>query len=369
MTWGMEKNPPMEASKKYDVYSTSDWDEQRDHGPVVLVPTNKLLAADSPRLAGEDIDHVRLLAESKAMLPPIVVDPSSMRVIDGMHRLRAAELRGEEQVEVRFFGGDERDSFVFSVRANIAHGLPLSLADRTAAAARIIRSHPQWSDRAIAATVGLAAKTVGAIRRRSTEENPQLNAPRLNAPQLNAPQLNGRVGRDGKVRPRSAAEGRKVASKLLTSKPDAPLREVANAAGISLGTAQNVRARLRRGESPVLSERHAPEPDGSASISEPVSEESAGRSQPADRSQSAIAEESSAVDRALLLRNVRRNPDIRFTDAGRVLIRLLQALDVDKQEWDRLLSGVPEHCTPMVSAAARACAQAWQEFAEGLERR
>ncbi len=84
-----------------------------------------------------------------------------MRVIDGTHRLRAAILNGHEEIGVLFFDGTDDDAFVAAVRANVVHGLPLALADREAAATRIIKSHPQWSDRAIAEAAGLAAQTGG----------------------------------------------------------------------------------------------------------------------------------------------------------------------------------------------------------------
>src|SRR5436190_22914423 len=102
-------------------------------GACRRIPIGSLLPADSPRLEGERIDHVRALADATVDLPPILVHRPSMRVIDGMHRLRAAQLRGEETVEVQFFDGGEDLVFVAAVQANISHGLPLSLADRQAA--------------------------------------------------------------------------------------------------------------------------------------------------------------------------------------------------------------------------------------------
>jgi hypothetical protein len=45
----------------------------------------------------------------------------------------------------RFYDGTEVGEFVLAVKVNSAHGLPLPLAHRTAAAARIAASHPQWS--------------------------------------------------------------------------------------------------------------------------------------------------------------------------------------------------------------------------------
>jgi hypothetical protein len=41
------------------------------------------------------------------------------------------------------------------MKLNAAHGLPLSLADRKAAARRILGSYSDWSDRSIAAIAGI----------------------------------------------------------------------------------------------------------------------------------------------------------------------------------------------------------------------
>src|SRR5262245_51146343 len=80
---------------------------------ISWVPVEELLPADSPRLSGENETHAWLLAETEAALPPIVVHRETMRVIDGMHRLRAAVLRGQKTIAVKFFEGDEKDAFVF----------------------------------------------------------------------------------------------------------------------------------------------------------------------------------------------------------------------------------------------------------------
>jgi ParB-like chromosome segregation protein Spo0J len=51
-----------------------------------------------------------------------------MRVIDGIHRVEAAKLRGAKEIEARLFDGDESASYVLAVQANVTHGLPLSRA-------------------------------------------------------------------------------------------------------------------------------------------------------------------------------------------------------------------------------------------------
>src|SRR5262249_40555932 len=107
---------------------------------------------------------------------------------------------------------------------------------RAAAAVRIIRSSPQWSDRAIARAAGLSDKTVASIRRRATAE---------------IPHLADRIGRDGRIRPVSPAIGRRMAGDYIAQHPEAAIREIAARAGIPPGTARDVRERLRNGLDPV----------------------------------------------------------------------------------------------------------------------
>ena len=76
-------------------------------GDRVHLPIEELLPADSPRLEGEDLEHIRSLAELTDELPPILVHRQTMRVIDGMHRMKAAMLRGERTIEATFYDGNE----------------------------------------------------------------------------------------------------------------------------------------------------------------------------------------------------------------------------------------------------------------------
>jgi AraC-like DNA-binding protein len=290
-------------------------------GTITIVPINSLLPPDSPRLAGENVEHTRALAESTEPFPPVWVHRPSMRVIDGMHRLRAAIMRGQADMEVWFFDGNDEDAFLLAVRANVAHGLQLSSEDRIAAAARIMCAHPQWSDRTIASVTGLSAKTVRAVRRRSGADGPHLLT---------------RIGRDGKVYPVDNSEGRRTAGRLLADSPHASLREVARAAGISPTTVRDVRARLRRGEDPVPRRVGPPGPGH--------------------------------VDSSSLFVSLRNDPSLRFSESGRILLRLLGAHAIEPSRWEQLGGDVPPHCRGAVAELSRSCARAWQEFADELDR-
>ncbi|MFE2763733.1 ParB/RepB/Spo0J family partition protein [Streptomyces halstedii] len=314
------------------------------------VPLALLVASDSPRTAGEDAEHIETLAETQTPLPPIVVHRPTMRIVDGLHRTQAAALRGEETIEVRYVDGSVEDAFVLAVRLNAEHGMPLSRRDRTAAAERIIGSHPDWSDRRIAEVTGLAPGTVAALRKRST---------------VRIEQLNTRTGRDGRSRPVNSAAGRRRASQVIAERPGASLREIAQEAGIALATARDVRLRVRAGEDPVPARlREAPEGDGASPGGSPVRRPTpvdgggrGGRTRP----------EPSAITGAGQFVNLRKDPSLRFSEAGRMLLQLLSTGGFDEERWSWLMDAVPAHRYTDVARVARQCGEQWLAFAEELE--
>jgi ParB-like chromosome segregation protein Spo0J len=320
----------------------------------VRIPVSSLRPSDSPRLDGEDSKHIQMLAESEAELPPITVQRTTMRIIDGMHRLKAAVLRGEHSIEACLVDVSPEDAFVLAVEANIAHGLPLSLADRKAAAVRILRAHPQRSDRAIAASTGLSPKTVGVIRRCVTEGSHQSQT---------------RVGRDGRARPLSSVDGRRRASELLRANPDASLRQVAQAVGLSPTTVRDVRQRLRQDAAA------APRTDGAANDPTRIggtasATGTAGGGTVQHRlNQIQTAGSRPVNDRSAILRSLRADPSLRFNESGRLLLRLLDIHTIDDEAWERLVSNIPEHCTILVAKLAHECADRWQRIADSLEQR
>jgi ParB-like chromosome segregation protein Spo0J len=301
---------------------------------VRTTSVSSLLPGDSPRLAGEDDAHIAWLAETQATLPPILVDQRSMRVIDGMHRLRAALLKGQETIDVEFFDGNADDAFLRAVEANVKHGLPLSLGDRQAAAARVIASHPHMSDRAIAESTGLAAKSVAAIRR--SEAGP-------------APQLGTRLGKDGRMRPLDCSEGRRRAAQLFIERPQASLREIARHSGISPGTARDVRRRLELGVDPVLN------PEGKSARTGGSADRDAG-----SRDQRARPASAAILDKLM------RNPSLRHSEKGRRLLRWLQSNALEPQERSQIIDGIPPHCMDLVAQIAHQYSGMWQEFAQDL---
>ncbi|MFI1681959.1 hypothetical protein [Streptomyces sp. NPDC020607] len=381
----------VEAEKK-------PWEIRPHSLPVERIPVDLLWSADSPRLVGENADHIRVLAEAGSDLPPILVHRPTMRVIDGMHRLRATVLRGEREIAVRFLDGYEPDVFIVAVQANTTHGLPLTRADRNAAATRIIHSHPQWSDRMIASFAGLSPKTVGSIRRRLGDDLPAAPV---------------RIGRDGRTRPVDSSSARAATGEFIRTHPDATLRQIAGAAGVSRSTARDVRRKLEEGDQGpgvvarprlVPSPQHQDAPDltaipalgavgeggegggmgtvgsvgampvgdaagsavGAVALTARIASDSAVTSPISARLTPADADLSAAAD---LIPILKRDPSIRFTDSGRLLLRLLDAATLPPDEWNRLIESVPAHCVDMVANVARACGEVWLNVAQEVDSR
>ncbi|WP_345601370.1 winged helix-turn-helix transcriptional regulator, partial [Streptomyces coacervatus] len=224
--------------------------------PVEWVAADALVVGFTPRSGGADEEYVRELAGSVTPWPAIWVHRPTMTVVDGVHRLRAVRLRGEDQVAVRFFDGDLQDALLLAVAANVTHGRALPLADRVAAAERIFTARPRWSDRAVAAVAGLSAKKVAQLRRAcppptthpADPTHPDPADPGGPAGVAGGAEPAARIGRDGRARPLSSARGRELASRLIRQDPGASLRQIARRAGISPATVADVRDRLRRGE-------------------------------------------------------------------------------------------------------------------------
>jgi len=308
-------------------------------GKPELVKIASLVRACSPRSGGEDSAHVELLTEAEGPLPPILVHRATMQIIDGFHRVSAARCNGLDEIEAYLVDGSEESAFIVAVHENVVHGLPLSLSDRRAAAARILQTHAHWSDRAIATTTGLSAKTVCAIRCASAEN----------------PRSHDRLGKDGRIRPLNAAAGRQLAAELISARPNASLREIAEAAGISPSTVRDVRARLRRGSDP------APAPEAKKRDAS-----GGGRPKPSPPT-CANAGEPADVNPVLLA--LSKDPALRMNAAGRDLLRWLHQHAVNSVDSQKIAPSVPDHCVDQLVELALRCSANWAKIAQHLAMR
>jgi transposase-like protein len=67
------------------------------------------------------------------------------------------------------------------------------------------------------------------------------------------------------------------------------------------------------------------------------------------------------------IRSLRLDPVLRYSERGRLLLRLLDVhlLDPEDRRW--LVDSVPPHSVGMMIDVARACMSSWREFATQLE--
>ncbi|WP_328565130.1 nuclease [Streptomyces coelicoflavus] len=344
--------------------------------PAREVPVTALSGGVFLRQGGTDAAHVRLLVDAaeSAELPPILVQLDGCRVIDGLHRLEAARLMGDDSIRARFLDCSNSEALVIAMQANGAHGLPLAKADRVAGAQRVLGSHPDWSDRAIAGVTGLSAKTVASLRERSAIATP----------------LGGkRVGQDGRRRPVDAGEGRRRAAEYIAAHPNAPLRQVARATDVSLGTVHDVSARLRRGEGPERGGRQpqAARPQHVRAVRSvpPPGEPAAPAEQVADGTHRAALRVAAAPDAAPpqrrnhtdtpptwgeVVAKMAADPAVRYTADGRELLRWMQAHAAEPgEDWRRLVDAVPPHWLGVVGPIAEHIGSQWCLLAERLKAR
>lgn len=325
-----------------------------DHLPEVSIPISSLLPAFYLRQAGTDSAHVRLLADaaSSAKLPSILVQKRSSRIIDGMHRIEVAKLRGEWHINARIVDCTDEEALVLAVKANTLHGLPLSRADRISGAKRILGNHPDWSDRAVAGITGLSAKAIASLRT-SIPGDAQANVKRL--------------GRDGKRRPVIAGEGRRRAAEYINAHPEASLREVARETDVSLGTVHDVRERIRRGVQPVtgeperLVEKVAERP----AVAEAMRLAPAPRTLPVRRGVANIQ----PLTWASISAKLTSDPALRYTEGGRAFLRWMAVHAMHADEWQEFIDAIPQRWLPDVCHIAASMSEEWRQFAEQLRYR
>jgi ParB-like chromosome segregation protein Spo0J len=206
----------------------------RPGAAVVSVALARLVVKRSIREGGVNQEHVRRLMRLGGRWPPILVHEETGVVIDGVHRVTAARMLGLLRIDASLFAGGPDAALIEFVRRNVQHGLPLTLRERKWAATRVLRVHPDWSDRRIAGICALSPKTVGRLRAHDGSDAEGV-------PQCDA---SVRVGRDNRLRPVNGMSARARVAKALEENPGASLRSVAAQVGVSPETVRSVRLRL-----------------------------------------------------------------------------------------------------------------------------
>jgi hypothetical protein len=347
-----------------------------ERSPEANVPVNALVAGFHLRQIGTDATHVRLLADAawSVRLPPILVQRQGSRVIDGLHRLEAAKIRGDKTIKARVIDCSDAEALILAVKSNTLHGLPLSRADRISSAKRILTTHPDWSDRALAAVTGLSAKAIASIRNSSA----------------NGVQFDGkRLGRDGKRHPVASVGGRQRVLDYISAHPEASIREVARETDVSIGTVHDVREKIRKGEPVVPETRTTGEEESHISHGAgnyPAEQGPGGSGQEtrclgrndAQDPQGGVPGAVRALHARGTVGNSRQaswlviagrlsgDPTLRYTEGGRAFLRWMATHCAQADEWREFVDAVPQHWLDEVGQLADAMSAEWRQFAERL---
>jgi hypothetical protein len=128
-----------------------------------------------------------------------------------------------------------------ALRANTAHGLPLTRAERRHGVDKLIELRPAWSNRRIADAAGVGDATV---RRR--REALDIQAP-MRPPSPTTHLAGRRTGRDGKQYPARRVD----LADLVRAHPTASDRQIARLAGCSPTTVATWRRRSMQSDQPT----------------------------------------------------------------------------------------------------------------------
>jgi hypothetical protein len=294
---------------------------------ICEVELMRLRSGMSPRLGEQDLDHAHALAYQFDKCPPILVERTTMTVIDGVHRMLAARILGRRTIAVIFFDGTHEQALAEAVSSNIAHGKPLTLAEREHAAVAFLRLQIAWSDRRIASTCGLSDKTVGRLRKTTAD----------------VPQISERLGRDGRRRHIGPTRLRTDISVVTGVQPNANPDEVAEAPSMAT-TFRDLQEHITKGE-------HLPRP----SDSEKTTDRFGGNARP-DRRNNSLRPW--GEDRALLA-----------MPNGASFTAWMDQREISSEDWELCLEQIPLGRLAQLADDARARAAEWAKFSAALEAR
>jgi len=321
--------------------------------PEVNLQVSLLVPGFHLRQDGTDPDHVRLLADAagSVKLPAILVQKSGSRIIDGLHRLEVAKLRGEWTISARIIDCTDSEALVLAIRSNTLHGLPLLRADRIFGAKRVLAAHADWSDRAVAAITGLSAKSIVSLRNSSTGDTQFFGK---------------RLGRDGKRHPVMPTEGRLRAVEYIKAHPDASLRQIARETDVSLGTVHDVREKIRCGAAPTpgtpgrQAEQAAASPRPIAVVASPlpIRAPNAGMGTGTVQGQRLVW--------PMISGKLADDPSLRYTEGGRAFLRWMAGHCLQTDDWREFIDAIPQHWRPAVGRIASEMSEEWRQFSDRL---
>lgn len=206
---------------------------------LIQLPSISLSGGTQPRT---EISEALVAEYAEAMLagaefPPVVVfeDGADRWLADGFHRWHAANKLNTANILADLRQGSRRQAVLFSVAANVSHGLRRSNADKRKAVMTLLADEEwgQWSDNTIAEYCGVGRQYVNEMRRatcRQTTSNPRRYSRKGKAQEMNTDDI-------GRTR-------RSVIEKALKEDPHASSNAIALRCATSTSFVSRVRGEL-----------------------------------------------------------------------------------------------------------------------------
>jgi len=162
-------SPDSQISKN----NTGDMDKPLDGFPVQKLPLSNIVA-DPTFQSRETIDeetvseYAELINQGREF-PPVVVFAcdGSYLLVDGFHRLAAHALSGKKTITAEIHEGNRRDALLFSITANVSHGLRRTNEDKRRAVNLLLVDDEwkTWSSGYIASVCGVSDRFVDKLRK------------------------------------------------------------------------------------------------------------------------------------------------------------------------------------------------------------
>jgi hypothetical protein len=112
-------------------------------------------------------EYSALLMEGVSFPPVVLFDDGDKKyLVDGFHRVYAAKRVGRDHIQAELHRGSKHEGFMFSLRANAAHGLQRSNEDKRHGVLKLLEDfeYSDKSDREIAALCAVSHTFVARIR-------------------------------------------------------------------------------------------------------------------------------------------------------------------------------------------------------------
>ena len=112
-----------------------------------------------------DQETVERYDEAWDRMPPVAVFEVDGRwlLADGFHRHASAVRREQRMIAAEVHVGSFADALDYAATANLAHGLPLTRAERRRVVETKLRIHPDWSDRRLSDETGIGRELISRV--------------------------------------------------------------------------------------------------------------------------------------------------------------------------------------------------------------